>query len=564
MASRAALGAAAALALAAQASAAVVLSGNGEPWTYVAYDGLVAIAASFVSLLVWAQRRRGVVGPLLYLYTLVFIVMALRNEPNTLLISGTWLAISLLPPVFSHLVLAFPAGRLETAADRVFVALVYSHGVAFAVATLIVGPAGMLFGGCGTDPCPSRPPLLGAGDAAWFERLLTWRDRTLAPLIVCFVALVARRVWRAGARRRRQLAPIAVAAAAVTAVFVVFGPEQPGHWFGDLSAHAAHLGLTVAFFVGYWSTGLERAGVADLMAQMAAAPAGELEPRLARLLRDPALRLHRATDPELTRELPPGRATSVVVGRRGPLAVLVHDATVVEDERLLAAVLSAVALALENAALRDELVEQLTEVRASRQRIVEASDRARRQLERDLHDSAQQRLLSAGMALQFAARELPDGTAARELLDDAAAEVRSAIAEMREITRAVHPAVLSERGLRAALTALAQRSTVPVTISGRADGPLPDPVQVAAYYAVSEALQNVAKHASATTVSIDLCPHAAALIIRIRDDGRGGADPNNGRGLRGLADRVEAIGGALRIDSPPGAGTELVVELPCA
>ncbi len=267
-------------------------------------------------------------------------------------------------------------------------------------------------------------------------------------------------------RRRRQIAPITAAAVAVTAVYATVGPDQSDDWIGDLLAHGAHLGLTVALLLGYWANGLERAGVADLLARLAAAPPDRLEAQLARLLRDPDLRLHRMGDAALAGPLPPARARSVVTGSRGPLAVLVHDRTVLEDERLLAAVLSAAAMALENAVLRDDLVAQLAEVRASRQRIVEASDRARRQLERDLHDGAQQRLLSVGMALQLAARDLPPDLEAGRLLDDAAGEVRSAIEEMREITRSLHPVVLTERGLLSGLAALARRSPVPVTILG--------------------------------------------------------------------------------------------------
>ncbi len=136
------------------------LSRNGWEWSYVAYDGLVAIAASLVSVLVWVQRPRGAVGPVLYLYTLVFIVMAFRSEPNTAVISGLWLAISLLPAMFVHVVLAFPAGHIETVGARRFVLLVYAHSTGFALATLATGPASDLFGGCGDQVCPTAAAVV--------------------------------------------------------------------------------------------------------------------------------------------------------------------------------------------------------------------------------------------------------------------------------------------------------------------------------------------------------------------------------------------------------------------
>ena len=347
-------------------------------------------------------------------------------------------------------------------------------------------------------------------------------------------------------------------------MFAVYGAEDSPGWFGDVLQHGAHLGLWVAFLGGYWSRGLERAGVADLLARLAAAPTRDVEGLLSQLLRDPELRLHPLDDPALCGFAAGSRALSEVVGGRGPLAVLSHERTVLDDERLLSAVLSAAGLALENAALRDDLVRQLNEVRSSRQRIVEASDRARRDLERDLHDGAQQRLLSAGMALQLATNDLSGANgSAHDLVGEAADQIRLAIAEMRELTRGVHPAVLTERGLAAALSALVDRSGVPVCITSTPDVQVPEAVQVATYYLVSEALQNVTKHANASAVTVELTQSRDHVRISVSDDGSGGANVVHGHGLQGLRDRVEALGGTLRIHSPQGGGTELEADLPC-
>jgi PAS domain S-box-containing protein len=208
------------------------------------------------------------------------------------------------------------------------------------------------------------------------------------------------------------------------------------------------------------------------------------------------------------------------------------------------------AQALANAQAHEELA-------ASRARIVQAGDEERRRLERNLHDGAQQRLVSLALMLRLAARRHPeDGELAR-----AGDELAQALQELRELARGIHPAVLTERGLEPAVRALADRSPVPVELDVALTGRLPAPVEVAAYYVVSEALANVAKYAAASAVRVRIWRTADEARIEVADDGAGGADPNGGSGLRGLADRVEALGGRLTIDSPPGAGTTLRAEI---
>ncbi len=200
---------------------------------------------------------------------------------------------------------------------------------------------------------------------------------------------------------------------------------------------------------------------------------------------------------------------------------------------------------------------------ASRARIVATADATRRRIERDLHDGAQQRLVSLGLQLRAAQAEAPPG--ADELvqrLEGAVTEVTGALEELREIARGLHPAVLTESGLRPALRALARRSAVPVDLTVRAGGRLPEPVEIAAYYAVSEALTNAAKHAHASAAEVEVATGGGVLHVRVRDDGRGGADLTGGSGLVGLKDRVEALGGRLSLHSPPGAGTALEIALP--
>jgi signal transduction histidine kinase len=213
-----------------------------------------------------------------------------------------------------------------------------------------------------------------------------------------------------------------------------------------------------------------------------------------------------------------------------------------------------VATAVANAQSRAELI-------TSRARIVAAADDARRRIERDLHDGAQQHLIALALRLRMAAA--PDRSPDHNTeFTDVAAELMDLTDELREICRGIHPAILSSEGLRPALRALARRSTVPVELNVRLNGRLPEPIEVGAYYVVSEMLTNAAKHAHAGIVEVDMETTADTLRVRVRDDGVGGADPTRGSGLLGLKDRIEALEGTLSIHSPAGEGTTVSCEVP--
>jgi signal transduction histidine kinase len=215
--------------------------------------------------------------------------------------------------------------------------------------------------------------------------------------------------------------------------------------------------------------------------------------------------------------------------------------------------------------LQAELRLQLAEVRASRTRIVTAGDEERRRLERDLHDGAQQRLLSLGLALRLVRSELGSGAnGAAALLGEAEAELAAALEELRELAQGIHPTVLTEHGLGPALKTLAARSPMPVELQHVRDERLPAPVEAAAYFVVSEALANAAKHARASAVSVSIVCEHGSLVVEIEDDGVGGAAPRTGSGLAGLADRVHALEGVLTIESEAGGGTRLRAKIPYA
>lgn len=260
-------------------------------------------------------------------------------------------------------------------------------------------------------------------------------------------------------------------------------------------------------------------------------------------------------------DMGPGRARTPV--RRGtfPLATVVHDANLGEHPDVLESVIEAAGLAIEIARLRVEVRRQLAEVEESRARIVTAGYEERRRLERDLHDGAQQRLVSIGLALRHLQAQLPADGPETITLDAAVDELSQGIEELRELARGVRPAGLDD-GLAAALRALASRSRLRTTVEATEDR-FEDRFETAAYFVASEALANAAKHARASTVAVRAARSNGSLVVSVRDDGVGGAVASRGSGLAGITDRVAALGGSVTVASPPGEGTVVTAELPC-
>jgi signal transduction histidine kinase len=246
------------------------------------------------------------------------------------------------------------------------------------------------------------------------------------------------------------------------------------------------------------------------------------------------------------------------------IAVLVHDPALLDEPGLVESVRATARLVLENERLAAQVRSQLVEVRASRARIVAAGDAERRRIERDLHDGAQQRLVALALQLRTAQRRLGDKSDPDVdlLLATAASELQEALTELRELARGVHPAILTEEGLAAAVESLTSRAPTPVVVDV-CEERLPAPVEATAYFVVCEALTNIAKHADAANARISASRRNGSLVVEVQDDGVGGARVDGSSGLRGLIDRVEALGGRVTIDSPPGAGTRIEAEIPC-
>ncbi len=318
-----------------------------------------------------------------------------------------------------------------------------------------------------------------------------------------------------------------------------------------------------------WSR-LGRPGASDLVVELRTEGATSLRERLARALGDPTLdiayrlddgRYVDATGQPLELPQGPQRAITLVTAQGEEVAALVHDPALLDEPALVESVRATAGLVLENERLAAEVRAQLTEVRASRTRIVAATDAERRRIERNLHDGAQQRLVTLSVSLGLAASR--DDAADSIVLSSAQDEVEEAIAELRELARGIHPTLLREEGLEAAVEALARRTPLLVTVEGSVGDRLPDAVELAAYFLVSEALTNVVKHASASEATVRLEQEAGALRVTVADDGVGGARVAADSGLSGLRDRLEALDATLEVDSEQGCGTTLSAEIPC-
>jgi signal transduction histidine kinase len=476
--------------------------------------------------------------------------------------------------LLAHAMLTYPDGRTHHRRERVFLGVAYLWPLWWLVPWLFAEPAWLV--NCPAAGCPANPVLiapqrayvalwgeannvLAIGLAAWFLTLVALRRRGMAP------------------PQRRSAAPALWAIGVLTAAYVMRTllyiadpPDGPVwavmHWTHRLAGLLVPLGLLIALI----NMKLARADVATLLVRLRTADIGELRDGLAALLRDPSIRIVKADPDNRTAAAGPGNhsvRTGTGDGDGGEdlgdgYVLLHHRSARTEDPELFAAGVEAARITIDNARLQRQVQAQLTEVRASRERLVQAADAERRRVERDLHDGAQQQLIGVGMALETARLQVPDEHPAAATLDDASGQLRHSIDELRALARGLRPAMLTERGLPAALAELRRRARVPVALDA-ADVPrLAADVETTAYFVVSEALQNAVRHAPGAPVHVGVTVEEGDLVVRVRDEGPGGADPARGSGLRGLADRVTVAGGRLDVQSPAGGGTTVEARIP--
>ena len=466
--------------------------------------------------------------------------------------------------VYATLILSFvTGGRLVATVDRVLVGMYFA-------ALVVLQFAVMLF-------LEHEDNLLLVRPDAGIANALTKVQWAVLIVASLGVALVTGVRWRSASRpRRRALLPSlagslsGVLFAAWLTSLLVDSPVIPLVWV----LNTALLTVPAALLWGVLRSRLARGGLPDLFRELGTRRGVQLEAGLARTLGDPSLVLayrvpggHSYIDGAgqlVVSPAPDGDRAAAPIERDGrELGMLVYDASLDDDPELVAAVAATAAIALDDARLRAESQGRLDELRASRERIVAASDAERRRLERNLHDGAQQRLVSVALQLRMIQSSIrTDPALAERLVSSASDELSQSLEELRELARGIHPAVLNH-GLQAALMSLASRASVPTSVSFGSSERLPEPVELAAYFVACEALANVAKYAQATQTTVRVSRRDGLAVIEIADDGVGGADESAGTGLQGLADRVAALEGTLRILSPLGGGTVVTAELPC-
>lgn len=475
--------------------------------------------------------------------------------------------------------LAYPTGALRTRYDK---ALVIALGSLFAVRTLsrlflFVGPD---LTGC--DCIENRfVPITDDRYWRWVEDFFIWglTVGTVLVLLSCFLR------WRAASiAGRRMLAPALVAASLLLLAVL---SEAAAGWNALMASVPllrtyvvsawSHAAVAVALVVGFVRLDHLRTVVVDLVGELGGDLPGErLTLALRQALGDPNLNFLRWSDQvngyvddhgERV-ELPQTastRAVTLVEWDGHPRGALVHETALLEDPGLVGAVAAAIRLTQDNAALEAENARQLAALASSRARIVKAADEERHRIERDLHDGAQQRLVSVALSLRLLETRLEheEDVDVAASLRAAVIDLTQALEDLRDLARGIHPAVLTEAGLAKALESLVDRSSLDVeTVIDVPEG-VPEDVSAAAYFAASEALTNAAKHSGASRASLRAAATEGRLRVVVEDDGVGGANLESGGGLVGLGDRVAAAGGSLTVSSPPGVGTRIEVEFPC-
>jgi signal transduction histidine kinase len=495
---------------------------------------------------------------------LVGRTLALIPLPVTFTV-GSWLS-DLWAAAFALFLLSFPTGRLNARADRAIVGI-------FLFVSVPLEFVWMLFWvpGNGLNALAVAPDVAAAHVVDTLQRVLI----SLAAVLV--VASLGRRWLRSSGPVRRQMAPVLVGAVAIllqSASWIYFSSGITFEPLDDL-IFVALIAIPIAVVFVLLRARMARAAVADLVVELGEAPTpARLRDALANALGDPSLRVaywstrqDRFVNAEGAMvELPAdgsGQAVTMLERNGVREAAIIHDAILLDEPGLIASVASALRLAVANDRLAAEVESQLEEVRASRARIVEAGDLERRRVERDLHDGAQQRLVSLSLELRVARNALGDRAdpAVRQSLERAADEATAALSELRDLAVGIHPLILTESGLGEAVESLADRTPVRVTVDAGSERYTPA-VEVAGYFVISEALANVTKYAGATKASVRIRRVDDELRIDVEDDGIGGADPRAGSGLRGLADRLAVLNGTIAVDSPPGGGTRITARIP--
>jgi signal transduction histidine kinase len=529
----------------------------------------ISVPYILVGLVAWFRRPDSRLGVLMIAGGFAIGLSTLQFEHQDHLFTlGT--VFDILPAaLFLHVFLAFPDGRLRSRFEAVLVGLAYAAAIGLQLAKLTLGAS---------SPGNLLTISIQAGAAGVVEKVQLF---LLSAILLTGVGILAARLRRGGRPLRPSIALLfdsfALGLLLAATLFVVANFDALSPAFRPVQrATLLVIGLSpIVFLIGLLDARLAQSAVGDLIVELRAhlAPA-DLRDALARALRDPTVTLaywlpafQRYVDLDGRPVQVPaqdGRATTLIDRDGVQVAALLHDGALDDEPDLLEGVTAAAGIALENARLHAELQARLEELRGSRARVIDEGQKERQRLERNLHDGAQQRLIALSLDLSRLEQRLAADPEAQTRLDLARREIALSLQELRDVARGIHPAVLSGHGLEVALESIAAQAPLPVRLQVDLDGRLQEPLEVAAYYVVSESLVNVGKHARATSASIEVAQTRGQIVVEVIDDGVGGADTETGSGLRGLADRVEALGGRLLIWTPTGGGTRVRAEIPCA
>ena len=555
---------------------AVVIAGDppGVSDATVALPTLVGIVYAGAGLVAWARRPHSRIGPLLTAAGLAWFGWGLWGADIPVLVAVGLLCGALPFAIMVHLLLAFPSGRLERRCERALVA------VGYLLIPLVHLPAELL----GASRDDGLTVLAVVHDPAVGDVARAVQVAAQGVLLAAAAVLVFRRLRAGGPDWRRLAAPLYLSGIAALAFVALLGVLQgagftaAGGWLVDLLdavGIAVVVLLPLAFLAAMLRGGFARAGeLGELVRRLGDAPLGQapLAAAVADALGDPTATLaywlpeaRRYVDASGAPLEPDSQGELEEVthdGRR--VGAIVYDGALLRDAEPVRSVARMVGLVLERERLAAELRASAQELRASRARLAEATDTERRRIARDLHDGAQQRLVLLAIESEQLARRADQPALVRQAAGELRAGLDAALADIRGLVQGIVPPLLAERGLRTAVEELAAQAPLPVTLDLDGGGlDAPEHVQSTAYFVISEALVNVAKHARATHATVSLGRDNGVLRLEVSDDGIGGADGDRGSGIDGLADRVAAVGGTFAVESGPGAGTRLDAELPC-
>ncbi|MEA2177449.1 MAG: hypothetical protein QOG77_746 [Solirubrobacteraceae bacterium] len=539
-----------------------------------------AVMAGYIGtgLFAWSRRPHNRTGALMTAVGFAYFLAVLTASDEEviftigLLLSNVFLVVAL------HMVLAFPTGRLGSPGLRRLVATGY-------IASVVLQLAWMLFSPDVCTECSQAIPenVFAVTDSPTASDIALIVASVIATGILAAGATVLVQRWRAATKpARRALGPVLFTGlallVALTALFIVQAVDSTGNIVDvvNVPVMLAFAALPFAFLAGLMRNRWSRAGAVGELVERLGVDRASLTETLSGAMGDPTLRLaywlpqaERFVDGTgRTVELPDGddpyRAATMVERDGERIGALVHDRSLCEEPELVGASVAAAALAMANERLEAELRARLEDLSESRAKLIETSLAERQRLERDLHDGAQQRLVALSLQVHVArAKITSDPEAAGAILDRARDELRLALEELRELARGIHPAVLTDRGLGAAIAGLASRFPMPVQVLTTPLARLPASVEAAAYFVVSESLANMAKHAGASHATVRVARQNGTALVEVHDDGCGGACMEAGSGLRGLADRLAALDGRLEVVSPPGQGTTVRARIPC-